>query len=183
MTRLEAVNRILVSMGELPVDDLEQPLTEVELALTHIDMANKEVQLDGWYFNTERAVLKPDEKGYIYTPYDAVRVLDLPPHITAIHNRLYDNINQTFLFKKDIECRVVKTAEFENLPMSFALWVTLRAAKKYQNNTLTSAFLAENLQREETEAMLAAKREHRQIVRPNVKGTTAGYHIQKVLRR
>lgn len=76
MTRLEAVNRILVSMGELPVDDLEQPLTEVELALTHIDMANKEVRLDGWYFNTERAVLKPDEKGYIYTPYDAVRVLD-----------------------------------------------------------------------------------------------------------
>lgn len=183
MTKLEAVNRILVSMGELPVEEFDESITEIALANTHIEMASKEVQLDSWYFNTERVVLKPDERGYVYIPYNAVRVLDLPPHITAIHNRLYDNINQTFLFKKDIECRIVKLIDFEDIPVSFALWVTLRAAKKYQNNTLTSAFLAENLQREETEAMLAAKREHRQIVRPNVKGTSAGYNIQKVLRR
>ena len=34
-----------MSMGELPVDDLENPLTEVELALKHIDMANELDQL------------------------------------------------------------------------------------------------------------------------------------------
>lgn len=183
MTKLEAVNRILVSMGELPVDDLEQPLTEVELALTHIDMANKEVQLDGWYFNTETVTLIPDNKMIVSVPYDAVRVINLPYGYGTLGSRIYDYINKTVKIGKDIDCTVIRVIEFENLPLSFALWVTLRAAKKYQNNTLTSAFLAENLQREETEAMLAAKREHRQIVRPNVKGTTAGYHIQKVLRR
>lgn len=183
MTKLEAVNRILMSMGELPVDDLENPLTEVELALKHIDMANEEVQLDGWYFNTERVVLKPDDKGFICVPYDAVRILDLPPHISTVANKLYNDINQTFIFKKEIECRAVKYIDFEDVPMAFALWITLRAAKKYQNNTLTSAFLASNLEREELEAMLLAKKEHRQIARPNLKGTSAGYHIQKVLRR
>lgn len=183
MTKLEAVNRIFISMGELPVDELDESVTEVALALAHIDTANKEIQLEDWYFNTERAKLMPDDKGHITLPFDAVRVLDLPPHIRVIQNKLYNDINQTFVFKKEIECRVIKLVEFEDLPLSFALWVTLRAAKKYQNNTLTSAYLAENLQREETEAMLTAKKEHRKITRPNIKGTTAGYDVQKVLRR
>lgn len=170
-------------MGELPVDELDESVTETALALAHIDIANKEIQLEDWYFNTERVKLIPDDKGHITLPFDAVRVLDLPPHISVIHNTLYNDINQTFVFNKEIECRVIKLVDFEYLPLSFAIWVTLRAAKKYQNNTLTSAFLAENLQREETEAMLVAKKEHRQIARPNLKGTSAGYHIQKVLRR
>ena len=115
-------------MGELPVDELDESVTEVALALAHIDTA---------YFNTERAKLIPDDKGHMTLPFDAVRVLDLPPHISVIQNKLYNDINQTFVFKKEIECRVIKLVEFEDLPLSFALWVTLRAAKKYQNNTLT----------------------------------------------
>lgn len=170
-------------MGELPVDELDETVTETALALAHIDTANKEIQLEDWYFNTERAVLRPDDKGHITLPFDAVRAVDLPPHISIIHNKLYNDINQTYVFNKEIECRVIKLVEFEDLPLSFAIWVTLRAAKKYQNNILTSPALAENLAREELEAMLVAKKEHRKIVRPNLKGTSAGYHIQKVLRR
>lgn len=183
MTRLEAVNRILMSMGELPVDDLENPLTEVELALKHIDMANAEVQLDGWYFNTESVSLIPDEKGNVLIPYDAVKVINLPYGFVVVSGRVYDDINKTFNINKKVKCSVVKLMDFEDIPMAFALWITLRAAKKYQNNTLTSASLANNLEREELEAMLLAKKEHRQIARPNLKGTSAGYHIQKVLRR
>lgn len=183
MTKLEAINRILISMGELPVEELDESLTEVALASTHIDMASREVQLDSWYFNTEWAVLIPDNKGHILIPFDVVRVIDLPPHISVIHNKLYDNISQSFIFKRDIQCRIIKVLDFEDIPATFALWITLRAAKKYQNNTLTSPSLAENLQREETEAMLSAKREHREITRPNVMGRNGKFSIAKVLRR
>ncbi len=183
MTRLEAVNRILLSIGELPIDDLDFAPTEVELALTHLDMASKEVQLDGWYFNTEIVDLKPDSQGHIFLPYDSIKVVDLPPYVICINNKLYDQARQSFVFNKNIRCKAIKAVDFEDIPLSFALWVTLRAAKKYQNNTLTSGFLAENLEKEELEAMLLAKREHRQVTRPNVKGSSAGYDIKNVLRR
>ena len=110
-------------------------------------------------------------------------MINLPYGLIVVSGRVYDDINKTFNINKEVKCSVVKLIDFEDIPLSFALWITLRAAKKYQNNTLTSAFLASNLEREELEAMLLAKKEHRQIARPNLKGTSAGYHIQKVLRR
>lgn len=170
-------------MGEVPVEDLESPLADVVLARSHIEMANKEVQLDGWYFNTENITLIPNDRGELLVPYDAVRVTGLPYKYVLMDGRIYDSNNKTFNIGRQLNCYVIKIIDFEKLPLSFAIWITLRASKKYQNNTLTSPALLANLEREEAEAMLVAKREHRDIVRPNLKGTSAGYHIQQVLRR
>ncbi len=182
MTLLDAVNRILISTGELPVEALEEnPITEVALAISHINMACREVQLAGWYFNSEYIELTPDDKGIIRLPFDTVSVKNLPYGLVLKNDSIYDTTKNSYIIGKKVKATLISLLPLEKLPETFALWVTLRAAKKYQDNAITSAELKSNLEREELEAMLAAKKEDRSITRYNVKSKPS--LIKKILRR
>lgn len=182
MTLLDAVNRILISTGELPVEALEEnPITEVALAISHINMACREVQLAGWYFNSEYVKLIPDDEGRIKLPFDTLSVKDLPLGFVYHTAGIYDTLKGSYIVSLPVWATVISLLPLEKLPETFALWVTLRAAKKYQDNAITSAELKSNLEREELEAMLAAKKEDRSIRRQNIKSKPS--LIRKILRR
>ena len=63
-TQLEAVNSMLGHIGEAPVDSIATPSSlpiSASTALTILDEVSREVQSDGWHFNTEYDVtLSPD---------------------------------------------------------------------------------------------------------------------------
>lgn len=182
MTLLDAVNRILISTGELPVEALEEnPITEVALAINHINMACREVQLAGWYFNSEHVKLMPNDEGRIMLPFDTLSVKDLPQGFVYHTTGIYDSGKSSYNINKPVWATVISLLPLEKLPETFALWVTLRAAKKYQDNAITSAELKTNIEREELEAMLAAKKEDRAIMKPNVKSKSS--LIKRILRR
>ena len=52
-TELEAVNIMLSSIGEAPVNSLSSGLVDAELAQTTLHNVSREVQAAGWSFNTE----------------------------------------------------------------------------------------------------------------------------------
>ena len=55
-TKLEAVNVMLTSIGEAPVNSLISGLEDAELAETILESVNKETQSKGWIFNTDLKV-------------------------------------------------------------------------------------------------------------------------------
>jgi hypothetical protein len=52
-TKLDAVNTILIGIGEAPVNTLGSGLQEAEIAEVVLDNINREVQSKGWTFNTD----------------------------------------------------------------------------------------------------------------------------------
>jgi hypothetical protein len=60
-TELDAVNQILSSVGQAPVTTLDLQNPEVSIVLNTLREINKQVQAEGWIFNTERSYeLVPD---------------------------------------------------------------------------------------------------------------------------
>mgnify|MGYP001400660828 CR=1 FL=1 len=53
-TKLEAVNLMLSTIGEAPVNSLTSGLVDAELAETILASVSKAVQSEGWNFNTEK---------------------------------------------------------------------------------------------------------------------------------
>ena len=67
MTELEAVNVLLTTIGEAPVNTLTgKQTTDVAIAQQVLNEVNREVQSRGWHFNTEYDVeLIPDTSNNI----------------------------------------------------------------------------------------------------------------------
>ena len=70
MTELEAVNVLLTTIGEAPVNTLTgNQVTDVTIARQVLNEVSREVQSQGWYFNTENGVtLTPDNNTTHPTP-------------------------------------------------------------------------------------------------------------------
>ena len=59
-TQLQAVNSMLSTIGEAPVNSLDSGLVDAETAETVLNEVSRDVQSFGWNFNTE-----PD---YVFNP-------------------------------------------------------------------------------------------------------------------
>src|SRR5689334_6681077 len=99
-TELEAVNVLLSTLGESPVNSLSGNLTtDASLARTKLAEVSKSVQGRGWNFNTDLDYpLTRDSDGYINLPPNIARV-ELSrrtyPEVMAVQRgmRLYDRKN------------------------------------------------------------------------------------------
>ena len=159
MTELEAVNLMLSVVGEAPVSDLEDAtIAEVALAVRILEETSYEVQAKGWDFNTEyNYPLSPDVDGYINVPSDTARI-DVDPiygetslDVVQRGERLYDRTNRTYIFTiSEIRCEMVLLLDFDDLPEAARRYITVRAARKFQDRILGSDSVhAYNLQDEE----------------------------------
>lgn len=142
-TRLEAVNIMLSVLGESPVNTLAgNASATVAMAQTILDETDKEVQSEGWHFNTEKDVeLVADRDGFIFVPANIIR-LDIPTglfpaqDITVRSGKVYDKVKHTFVFLAPIKFEVVYLFDFEELPESIRAYILSRAARKLQDRVL-----------------------------------------------
>ena len=58
MTELEAVNVLLTTIGEQPINSFWNQTTDVTIARQVLNEVNREVQSQGWHFNTETDVTR-----------------------------------------------------------------------------------------------------------------------------
>ena len=140
-SELQAVNIMLSSIGEAPVNTLGSGLQEAEIAEVVLDNINREVQSLGWIFNTDlRKTLSPNTNGHIDLPsncmkVDTVSVLrDYTTDIVERDRRLYDRVTNSFIFTKDIDVDMVVLLSFDGLPEVARRYITLKAGRKFQEN-------------------------------------------------
>lgn len=163
-TKLDAVNTILISIGEAPVNTLGSGLQEAEIAEVILDNINREVQSKGWTFNTDlRMTLSPNASGFIDLPSNCIKIdvisvlRDYTTDIVERNRRLYDRVTNSFVFTKDIDVDMVILLSFDGLPEVARRYITLRAGRKFQENIIGSPTLSKLQADEEGSALIALK--------------------------
>ena len=164
-SKLDAVNSILIGIGEAPVNTLGSGLQEAEIAEVTLDNVSREVQSRGWTFNTDlRYTLSKNSDGIINLPLNCLKVdvtsvlRDYDTDVVERDRKLYDRVKNSFIFTEDIETDIVVLLEFHELPENARRFITLRAARKFQENILGSSTLSQ-LQADDEQNALFALRE------------------------
>lgn len=147
-TELEAVNILLQAIGESPTSSLTGNVgVDVVTAQGTLNEVLKNVQSEGWLFNTEHDYPLPrDVNGEIHLPANALSVdVDRTRYyaIDAVTRgtRLYDRKNHTFVFDDDVEAKIIFGLGFTDLPQTARYYVTYRAARRFQDTSLGSSDL------------------------------------------
>jgi len=136
VTELPAINQILMSCGQAPVTTLDESNPDVAIAYDTLKEVNREVQAEGWSFNTESHYkFTPDSNNEIVIP-DNVLQLDLSINAAnatkdAIrrNGKLYDKEEHTYEWTNGaVDCEVVWLFDWIDLPQPIKDFITSRAA-------------------------------------------------------
>lgn len=157
MTELEAINLMLSTIGEAPVNSLESTgLSDVAVARSILLEVSREVQDDGWTFNQEDEVeLSISIDGFIYIPSNALRVEPMDYEdvdVTIRGDRMYDRRNHTYIFTKPIKFQVTYLLEYTELPQAARYFIAIRASRKFQRRILTAEVVEKFTENDELEA-------------------------------
>ena len=145
-THLEAINTMLSTIGEAPVNSLTGSLpTDASMAKNILDEVNREVQSGGWKFNTSyKATLSRDTNNKIPVANDVMHI-ELNPLLEAKSSNdpvirgsfLYNLAKETFIFDKDFEnVQIVHLLDFEQIPEQARRYITIRASRIFHDRTL-----------------------------------------------
>ena len=144
-TKLEAVNTLLSAIGESPINTLNSGLVEATLAEQIVDNISRSTQSRGWSFNTDLEFkLSPDLAGEVALPTNCLHVdmtslrMSSTSDLVQRGNKLYDRVKNTFAIDDTIEVDIVVLLDFEDLPETARRFITVRAARVFQDRTLGS---------------------------------------------
>ena len=153
-TKLEAVNIMLSTIGENPVNSLTSGLVDAELAETILGSVSKAVQSEGWNFNTEKKVsFSADSSGHIILPANILRA-DATVEADALDLvqrglKMYDKKNHTYNINKAVNLDTIIELEFETLPEVARRYITLKASRIFQDRVVGSETLPKFNQEDE----------------------------------
>ncbi len=155
-TELNAVNTMLSGIGEPPVTTLDgQTNADAAIAQNILLEINREIQTMGWHFNTQFDVeFQPNTDGEIVLPTNVVRI-DIDPRvrsgtpdmvsnltdnrdITQRGTKLFNKTKNTFVFEKNVKVTVVYLLEFTELPEAARRYITVKAARVFQDRMVGS---------------------------------------------
>ncbi len=170
-TELDAVNSLLQSIGQSPVNSLVVPgIKDVAIARATLHEVSREVQTIGWWFNTDNDYgLLPDVDGSITLPPNALQVQPNALSISERANKLYDTEKHSFIFPTGVavKCQVRWFFAFEELPQSARTYITARAGRRFQANIVGSDLLYRFTDAHETECLTEMKRNQERVSRTN----------------
>lgn len=162
LTKLDAVNQILEVIDEPPVPSLESGLPDAEDAERTLDRISLEVQAKGWEVNTDYDYeFQPNANGEITVPANILRIEPIDKRLSVtvkvIDNLrfLYDRKARTTVFDRPIKCLVVWGYDFEELTYELQAYITARASRVFQEQSMGSVSLDSFARRREQEAYAA----------------------------
>ena len=174
-TELDAVNVMLTSIGESPVNTLGSGLQEAEIAEVVLDNVSRDVQSAGWHFNTEiRYTLNRNVVNEINLPANVIKVdkssllRDYELDVVERGRKLYDRIGNKYTFDKDIEVNMVVLLSFDELPEVARRYITLRAARTYQQRILGNDTLSKMLAMDEQQAFVSLREAEAEVSDYNI---------------
>ena len=164
-TELDAVNSILMSVGESPVNTLNTQSPEVAIAQKTLQQVTREVLAEGWVFNTENEVKFTVDADDQVPLSDAVLQVDTNRfyHLDTYNvirkdGKLYDRYEHknTFPDETTMYLDVVWMYAFEDIPQSFRDYITARAIRKAALRMVSDLEINKALEQDEVVARSAA---------------------------
>ena len=168
-TELDAVNSILMSVGETPVNTLTVQSPEVAIAQKTLRQVCREIQAEGWSYNTENQYpIDLDTNNQCIIPNNVLQLdLNIFEHgkdydvVRRSDNgvmKVYDKKNHTFTFENcsKLYFDIIWMLDFEDLPQTFKDYITTRASRIASNRMVNSQPSAKLLEADEAAARAAA---------------------------
>ena len=136
---LPAVNEILASVGQAPVTTLDQTNPDVAIAYDTLTNVSREVQAEGWSFNTEEFYeLTPDVNGEVLIPNNVLQIdlhAEKDNQYEAIrrNGKLYEKVNHTYDWTtltnwEKVACDIVWFFDWVDLPRPIQDYIVARTA-------------------------------------------------------
>lgn len=184
-TKLEAVNTLLDAIGETPVSSLNNTgLVDAVKAEKELMRTSRQVQLMGWNFNTfQNFAIPPDVDGNIILPSNTLKVdpvYDTQDYV-QVGLKLFDNKTHSFNIGKTVKVDLIVLRDFEELPEAARNYITIRAARKFQQKMIGSQELAMFDQQDEQAAWLEMSDFETDSADYNM--LTGSYTVSKIIRR
>jgi hypothetical protein len=147
-SKLDMVNTCLLVIGEVPyldgTDVNTLPAgTDGDTARRLIETTMVEIQSRGWYFNTDyNFPLVPDTNRFITMPPNTLRVdfgnSEDKHRYTIKNDKIYDYDKRTFIIDKTLTADVTWLVDYAELAPEAYEYISLRAARKFQQKVIGS---------------------------------------------
>jgi hypothetical protein len=163
-TEKEAVNTMLTSIGEQPIQNLNDlaGLSDASIAKQILDNVSRAIQSRGWIFNTDLDVsMEINQYGQITLSPDILRVDTTSlvrqgdTDIVERGRKLYDRQKQSFTFTSNVKVNQIKLLTFEDLPEPARRYISIRAARIFHDRVVGSGELHRFYQEDEMNAWQA----------------------------
>lgn len=188
-SELDAVNTMLGTIGEAPISSLDAAtgVADAVIARQILNEVSIQVQEEGWHFNVEKnfELTPSSDTGEIFIPANCIEVDtmggDHEIDVAIRGQRLYDRTNHTFTFSKSLKTQLVLLLEFGDLPQAARHYITIRAARVFQQRVVGSETLGTFTERDEVRARTALKRFEAKTADYNI--LTGNYSVMNILDR
>ena len=175
-TKLQAVNTLLSIIGEAPVNSLVPPLTgDTSLADSVLDEISKEVQGEGWSWNTMMYDSIPlDANGHSTLPSNTLAVrfnpVSYPTQRFVLRGiKLFDRVKNTYDLRgslgvaltgstTDLVAEIIEELDWDDLPETGKRYIMIRAGRIFSNRAITSTSIEAYTQEDEENAKQILKR-------------------------
>jgi hypothetical protein len=145
LTKLDAVNICLSTMGEPTVNTLDGAAVDAQMASDLIEESSRSVQGMGWHWNREKHTISPNFASQIILPANTIRVdtVDESKTVDVVQRggKLFDVENATYTFTDPVKVEIYVQLQFEELPFAAKQLITMRAARLLQQRLLGSETL------------------------------------------
>jgi len=164
-TELDAVNQMLGTIGEAPVNTLIGVTSlDTAIAINTLAEISRDIQSKGHHFNTDKGLkLQPGAfTGEIEVPINCVDIDTVGPDesvdVVLRGRRLYDRVNHTYKFTTPLTVDMVVLLPFGDLPESARRYIAVRACRVFQKRQVGSTTLATFTAEDEREALMSFRR-------------------------
>lgn len=166
MTEIDAINQMLVSIGQSPVNSITSTgILDVETAKLSLDTVLREVLTRGWSFNQDFDFpITLDVNNNILIPSDAMWVDPSDPSRDYVMRwnsgtaMMYDRDGRTFVISQDTDVDIIWAYNFDSIPQAARYYIALRAARIWQSQVIGSDILFRFTELHEGEALAGLKR-------------------------
>lgn len=186
-TKLDAINTMLSTIGEAPINTLEDiGSVDAVMAEQILDSTSREVQGRGWHWNTEHEYkIQPDVNGSLWLPPTVLRADDskgrLGKDVVVRGQRLYDRRRHSYEFTDPMTIDLMVLLEFEELPQPAKHFIMIRSARIFQERVVGSGTLSGFTEMDEVWAKFQLEEMEGDIAEYNI--LTDSYAVARVLDR
>lgn len=161
-TKLNAVNTMLGYIAEAPVNSIADSTAippSAAIAKGVLDEVSREVQQEGWHFNTARDYTLTANASDKFVLPDNVLQVDAEDNTYDLVQRgtvLFDRKNYTDVFSEDtLKVSITFLLEYEELPEQARRYISLKAARMFANRLVGSREIESLIYRDEIQAKAA----------------------------
>ena len=166
-SELEAINTILSTIGEAPLNTLIGSLpVDGTIAKNVLSEVSREVQSQGWHFNTHyKVTLSRDTNNKIPLATNIVRVEIDPRRYSKVsydivqrNNELYNLAKNEDTFDTNFkDATVVYLLPFDEIPEQAKRYITIRSARIFHDRTLGANTIHKFSQEDEAKSLSILK--------------------------